>query len=76
MELQANKHCYKPNFKIEDKVFLSLKNYRIQHPSRKLINMKIHPIFSSDKLWKTVNDPLPEQLNEALEPVKIQGENE
>ncbi|PGG95676.1 hypothetical protein AJ79_09923, partial [Helicocarpus griseus UAMH5409] len=38
--------------------------------------MKIHSIFSSDKLCKAHNKPLLEQVTEAIESVVIEGENE
>ena len=38
--------------------------------------MKIHPVFSPDKLRRAANDPLPAQTEEPGEPVEINGENE
>ena len=39
-------------------------------------NMKIHNIFSPDKLWKAANDPLPRQIQEPPEPIEINDDEE
>ena len=38
--------------------------------------MKIHDVFSPDKLWMAVNDPLPGQVQEPPEPVEINDDQE
>ena len=39
-------------------------------------NMKIHNVFSPDKLQKATNDPLPGQIQEPLEPIEINDDEE
>jgi hypothetical protein len=46
--------------------------YRLDLPS----SMKIHPVFSPDKLRKAANDPLPGQEDDPAEPIEINGEQE
>ena len=38
--------------------------------------MKIHDMFSPDKLWKAADDPLPRQVQESPEPVEINNDEE
>ena len=38
--------------------------------------MRIHNIFSPDKLWKAADDPLPGQVQEPPEPVEINDDEE
>ena len=38
--------------------------------------MKIHNMFSPDKLWKAADDPLPGQVQEPPEPVEINDDEE
>lgn len=47
-------------------------SYRLELPK----SMKIHPIFSPDKLRRAADDPLPGQRIEPPEPVIINGERE
>ena len=56
-------------FRIIEKVGNS---YRLELPP----SMKIHPVFSPDKLRKAANDPLPGQEEDPTEPVEIDGELE
>lgn len=56
-------------FEIIEKVGNS---YRLALPD----SMKIHPVFSPDKLRRAANDPLPGQSTEPPKPVQIHGENE
>ena len=46
--------------------------YRLDLPS----TMKIHDVFSPDKLRKAANDPLPGQVQEPPEPVEINDDEE
>src|SRR5690606_1672847 len=46
--------------------------YRLALPD----SMKIHPVFSPDKLRRAANGPLPEESTEPPKPVQIHGENE
>ena len=38
--------------------------------------MRIHDVFSPDKLWKAANDPLPGQQQELPEPIEINDDQE
>ena len=38
--------------------------------------MRIYDVFSPDKLQKIVNNPLPEQQQELLEPIEINDNQE
>ena len=38
--------------------------------------MKIHNMFSPDKLWKAADDPLPRQVQEPPKPVEINDDEE
>ena len=40
------------------------------------LTMKIHDMFSPDKLWKAADDPLPRQVQESPEPVEINNDEE
>ncbi|TVY12495.1 hypothetical protein LARI1_G009650, partial [Lachnellula arida] len=46
--------------------------FKLQLPE----SMKIHPIFSPDRLRKAAQNPLPEQKNPAPPPVNITGDDE
>ena len=99
MKYQVNKYHRESDFEIENKVFLSLKNYKIQRSSRKLIeqnkdffeilekiennyrlrffiNMKINSMLSSDKLRKTADNFLSDQINVSSESIEIEKGNE
>jgi len=45
--------------------------YRVKLPDL----IKVHPIFSLDKLQKAVNDLLPGQKNEPPLPIQVNGDN-
>jgi transposase InsO family protein len=69
----------RPNKKLDDQMagkFRILEkvgnSYRLDLPP----SMRIHPIFSPDKLRKAANDPLPGQQEDPVEPVEINGEKE
>ena len=38
--------------------------------------MRIHDVFSPDKLWKAAEDPLPGQVQEPPEPIEINDDQE
>ena len=40
------------------------------------LTMKIHNMFSPDKLWKAADNPLPGQVQEPPEPVEINNDEE
>ena len=95
----ADKHRREPDFQVGDHVWLSMKHYKSDQPSKKLDNqmigpfriteqvrhayrldlpptMKIHDMFSPDKLQKAADDPLPGQVQEPPEPVEINNDEE
>ena len=96
---QADKHRREIDFGVGDSVWLSLKTYYKDKPSKKLDSqmagpckvleqvgnayrlelpesMRIHPIFSPDKLRRAASDPVPGQVIEPPEPIEIEGEME
>ena len=46
--------------------------YKVKLPE----SMKIHNVFSPDRLRKPANDPLPGQINDPLPPVNITSDQE
>jgi hypothetical protein len=47
-------------------------SYRLDLPQ----SIKVHPVFSPDKLQKASNDPLLRQHNDPLLPIQVNRENE
>src|SRR5699024_6724482 len=95
----ADKHRREPDFQVGDHVWLSMKHYKSERPSKKLDNqmigpfriteqvghayrldlpptMRIHDVFSPDKLRKAANDPLQGQQQEPPEPIEINDDEE
>lgn len=96
---QADKHRRPVDFDVGDSVWLSLRHYRTDRPSKKLdsqmagpfpivekvgnsyrldlpANMRIHPVFSPDKLRRAATDPLPGQVVEPPEPIIVDNDQE
>ena len=47
-------------------------SYRLDLPH----SIKVHLVFSPNKLQKASNDPLPRQRNDLLLPIQVNGEDE
>ncbi|KGQ01369.1 hypothetical protein PAAG_11947 [Paracoccidioides lutzii Pb01] len=62
IESQANKHRREPNFGVGDKVFLSLKDYTIQRPSRKLAEQNEGPFEIIEKVGNSYRLRLPNSM--------------
>jgi hypothetical protein len=41
-----------------------------------LETVKVHLVFSLDRLWKALDNPLPGQKNEPLLPIQVNSDNE
>jgi hypothetical protein len=72
-------HTGRPNKKLDNQMAGKFRiiervgnSYRLELPP----SMKIHPVFSPDKLRKAADNPLPGQLEDPGEPVEIDGQQE
>ena len=95
---QADKHWWKMDFSVENEVWISMKNWKIDWFSKKLDSqtadfyriikkikysywidfsdsIKMHSVFSSDKLWKTARNSLTEQIVNFVLSIEISKHN-
>ncbi|MGH7239812.1 MAG: DDE-type integrase/transposase/recombinase [Candidatus Saccharimonadales bacterium] len=62
MRIQANKHRREPDFNVGDSVYLSLKEYRIDQPSRKLSRQNDGPFLIVEKVGNAYRLDLPKSM--------------
>ena len=77
--LTKNQKIQQPSRKLDDQIASPFKvveqvgnSYQLQLPK----SMKIHDVFSSDRLCKNANDPLLEQANEKPSPIQVAADDE